>query len=119
MAMNMGDDIEMDRLYKINTESDNSVFRLFVKGSHSPYMLDEDGFDLQTWISMKSEYTPKSVNIFHLSDDTHPRFVKMTKHANAFTMLYIPQNPRSQNMYSVFAKVADLFKVIILLKLYY
>ena len=43
-----GTDPELDQKYNVDTAYEGSVFRLFVKGSQSPYLPDED-FDLVTY----------------------------------------------------------------------
>lgn len=111
MATNLGDLPELDERYNIPVSDDGSIYRLFVKGSPSPYVLDEDGLDLETWISLKTGFIPNEDLIFNLSDNTHERFLKLTKKSDSFIMLYIPQNPKSQKIANYFSHLARLFQV--------
>lgn len=45
LVQQQGTDPELDQNYNVDTAYEGSVFRLFVKGSRSPYLPDED-FDL-------------------------------------------------------------------------
>ena len=107
----MGVDEELDRTYGINIQSEYPEYRLFLEGSATPIAREVDGFDLGTWISMKTGYEPLSDYVHHLNDDTYTPFLKKTKHANAFIMLYTPQNPKCQETRREFMRVADVFHV--------
>ena len=111
MASNLGDSPELEKKYDIPLSDEGSIYRLFVRGSPTPFALNEDGLDVETWIALKTGYIPRENHVFHLSDDTHSTFLKMTKKADAFVMLYIPQNPKSQKVSTMFAQLADLFSV--------
>ena len=111
MATNLGDSPELEKKYDIPLSDEGSIYRLFVKGSSTPFALNEDGLDVETWITLKTGYIPRENHVFHLSDDTHSTFLKMTKKADAFVMLYIPQNPKSQKVSTLFSQLADLFSV--------
>lgn len=112
MATDLGTYPDLEERYKIPISDEGSIYRLFVNGSPHPY-INEDGFDLETWISRKTGIIPKPNLIYHLSDDTHEQFVKLTKKVNAFIMLYIPQNPRCQQLSIKFAHLAEVFQVLI------
>lgn len=107
----MGVDEELDRTYGINIQSEYPEYRLFLEGSATPIAREVDGFDLDTWISMKTGYEPLPDYVYHLNDDTYTPFLKKTKYANAFIMLYTPQNPKCQETRREFMRVADAFHV--------
>lgn len=111
MANTMGVNEELDQLYHINIQSDYPEYRLFVRGSAEPVVYEQDGFDLESWISLKSGFEPMKNYVYHLSDTSYTPFLKMTKRANAFTMLYIPQNQKCQQLRKDFLRLADAFHV--------
>ena len=110
MATDLGTYVDLEERYNIPLENNGSIYRLFVEGSKTPFALTEEGLDLETWISLKTGYSPKPDLIYNLNDNTHDRFVKMTKKIDAFVMLYIPQNPKCQKISNYFSHLSDIFK---------
>ena len=111
MATDLGTYPDLEERYQIPLTDEGSIFRLFVKGSPSPFMLNEEGLDVETWIALKTGMTPKTDLIYNLSDDTHEKFLKLTKKTDAFVMLYIPPNPKCQKLSNYFSHISDIFQV--------
>ncbi len=116
---------DLDKEYNIDPNEGGSLYRLFIKGSHTPVCkeeMDESGtmtlvriigvfLSKNTWIAHVTHFVPQPDCVTSLTTETYNSFFKKNPKRSAMIMYYIPSFKSSQMTVVQFYRAALAFKV--------
>lgn len=125
LATSIGMNEDLDKEYNIDPNEGGSLYRLFIKGSHTPVCkeeMDESGtmtlvriigvfLSKNTWIAHVTHFVPQPDCVTSLTTETYNSFFKKNPKRSAMIMYYIPSFKSSQMTVVQFYRAALAFKV--------